>query len=61
MYKDDRVDGVIFVVDSTDRDRIDDARWHLHDFLDNEFSVKFRETALLVLVNKQDIPDCMSL
>ena len=66
-------EAVIFVVDSNDRDRIDDknglysnneynmtapAREELHSMLiDNELSNK----PLLILANKQDLPHAMSV
>jgi len=48
--------GVIFVVDSTDRDRIHDAREELEQLLDAD---EMREAVLLVFANKQDLPDAM--
>lgn len=45
--------GLIFVVDSNDRSRIDEARQELHRIiLDREM----KEALLLVFANKQDIP-----
>jgi ADP-ribosylation factor protein 1 len=44
--------GLIFVVDSNDRDRIDDAREELHKMLSEE---ELREAVLLVFANKQDL------
>merc|ERR1712083_514155 len=49
--------GVIFVVDSTDRDRIEDAREELYKLLGDD---EMREAALLVLANKQDLPQAMA-
>merc|ERR1719335_922080 len=46
----------IFVVDSNDRDRIEDAREELVKMLDED---DMREAALLVLANKQDLPQSM--
>merc|ERR1711953_120031 len=64
-YKD--TDAVIFVVDSNDRERIDNesgmyesmtASEELHSMLqDNEL----RDAVLLVLANKQDLPQAMSV
>mmetsp|Transcript_71103 Transcript_71103/g.125710 ORF Transcript_71103/g.125710 Transcript_71103/m.125710 type:complete len:181 (+) Transcript_71103:69-611(+) len=49
--------GVIFVIDSTDRDRIQNARDELWQLLrDDEMS----DAVLLVLANKQDLPDAMT-
>ena len=50
--------GLIFVVDSNDRDRVDDARDELHRMLNED---ELRESILLVFANKQDLPadgDC---
>merc|ERR1712232_1238841 len=49
--------GVIFVVDSTDRERLDDAREEIFKMLGEE---EMREAALLVLANKQDLPGAMA-
>merc|ERR1719271_197356 len=49
--------GVIFVVDSNDRDRIDAARDKLHRMLNEP---QLRNAALLVFANKQDLPNAMS-
>ena len=49
--------GVIFVVDSNDRDRIDAARDELHRMLNED---ELRESILLVFANKQDLPNAMS-
>ena len=49
--------GLIFVIDSNDRNRIDEARQELHRIiLDREM----KETLLLVFANKQDIPGAMT-
>ncbi|CAI0445742.1 unnamed protein product [Linum tenue] len=49
--------GLVFVVDSNDRERISEARNELHRILtDNEL----RDSALLVFANKQDFPDAMN-
>ncbi|KAL2913020.1 Arf GTPase arf1 [Polyrhizophydium stewartii] len=45
--------GIIFVVDSNDRERIKEARDELHRLLEDD---ELRNTALLVLCNKQDLP-----
>lgn len=49
--------GLIFVVDSSDRDRIDDACEELHKMLAEE---EMRDAAVLVYANKQDLPDAMT-
>ena len=49
--------GVIFVVDSNDRDRVGEARDELHRLMGEE---ELRETVLLVFANKQDLPNPMS-
>merc|ERR1719316_1757917 len=49
--------GVIFVVDSCDRDRIQDARDELWKLLGDD---ELRDAALLVLANKQDLPNAMA-
>lgn len=57
--------GVIFVVDSNDHDRIDDSRGYdksakdeLHKMLQED---ELRDAALLVLANKQDLPNAMKV
>mmetsp|Transcript_6816 Transcript_6816/g.10055 ORF Transcript_6816/g.10055 Transcript_6816/m.10055 type:complete len:182 (-) Transcript_6816:38-583(-) len=49
--------GLIFVVDSDDRDRIDDAREELHRMLNED---QLRDVVLLVFANKQDLPNAMT-
>lgn len=49
--------GLIFVVDSNDRDRIDAARDEMHRMLNED---ELRESILLVFANKQDLPNAMS-
>jgi len=49
--------GLIFVVDSNDRDRIDAAREELHRMLNED---ELRESTLLVFANKQDLPNAMT-
>jgi len=49
--------GLIFVVDSNDRDRIDAARDELHRMLNED---ELRDSILLVFANKQDLPNAMS-
>ena len=50
--------GVIFVVDSNDRDRINDARAELSKMLSEE---ELRDAIVLVYANKQDLPNAMSV
>jgi ADP-ribosylation factor 1/2 len=49
--------GLIFVVDSNDRERVDAARDELHRMLNED---ELRESILLVFANKQDLPNAMS-
>mmetsp|Transcript_18234 Transcript_18234/g.44509 ORF Transcript_18234/g.44509 Transcript_18234/m.44509 type:complete len:180 (-) Transcript_18234:74-613(-) len=48
--------GLIFVVDSNDRERVDDAREELHKILSEE---EMKDAVLLVFANKQDLPQAM--
>jgi len=49
--------GIIFVIDSSDRERIEDAKEELHRMLIEE---DLKNVALLVLANKQDIAGAMT-
>ncbi|XP_055513004.1 ADP-ribosylation factor 1-like [Leucoraja erinacea] len=49
--------GLIFVVDSNDRERINEAREELNRMLNEE---ELRDAVLLVLANKQDLPNAMN-
>merc|ERR1719398_670738 len=49
-------DGAIFIVDSSDRDRIEDAREELFKMLNEE---EMRDAVVLVFANKQDLPCAM--
>merc|ERR1711869_72395 len=49
--------GLIFVVDSNDRDRIEDAREELMKLLPED---AMRDAVILVLANKQDLPNAMT-
>eukprot|EP00753_Platysulcus_tardus_P018737 PLAT7009.2.p2 GENE.PLAT7009.2~~PLAT7009.2.p2 ORF type:complete len:182 (+),score=87.85 PLAT7009.2:117-662(+) len=49
--------GLIFVVDSNDRDRVEDAREELHKMLNED---ELRDAVLLVFANKQDLPKAMN-
>ncbi|BHF64197.1 hypothetical protein SprV_0200719600 [Sparganum proliferum] len=50
------VPGLVFVVDSNDRERIDEVREELHGMLNGD---ELRDAALLVFANKQDLPNAM--
>lgn len=45
--------GLIFVIDSSDKVRIDEARQELHRIINDR---EMKESLLLVFANKQDIP-----
>lgn len=49
--------GLIFVVDSNDRDRVEDAKAELDKLLSED---ELREATLLVFANKQDLPRAMT-
>merc|ERR1712006_69076 len=49
--------GLIFVIDSNDRDRIEDAREELAHMLNED---EMRDAVLLVFANKQDLPNSMT-
>merc|ERR1719392_224704 len=49
--------GLIFVVDSNDRDRIEDAREELMKILHED---EMRNAVVLVFANKQDLPNSMA-
>merc|ERR1711865_592240 len=48
--------GLIFVVDSNDRDRAEDAREELSKMLNED---EMRDAVILVFANKQDLPNAM--
>jgi ADP-ribosylation factor protein 1 len=50
--------GIIFVVDSNDRDRILEARDELQRMLNED---ELKDAVLLVLANKQDLPNAMQV
>nr|POF02838.1 adp-ribosylation factor 1 [Quercus suber] len=50
--------GLIFVVDSNDRERVSEARDELHRMLSED---ELRDATLLVFANKQDLPNAMSV
>ncbi|KAJ2020300.1 hypothetical protein GGI13_004555 [Coemansia sp. RSA 455] len=49
--------GIIFVVDSNDRDRVSEAREELQRMLNED---ELRNANLLVFANKQDLPNAMN-
>ena len=50
-------DGIIFVVDSNDKDRVSEASEELMKMLSEE---ELKECCLLIMANKQDLPDALS-
>lgn len=50
--------GLIFVVDSNDRERTTEARDELHRMLSED---ELRDSTLLVFANKQDLPNAMTV
>ncbi|GAA0159513.1 G-protein [Lithospermum erythrorhizon] len=50
--------GLIFVVDSNDRERVSEARAEIHRMLNED---ELRDATLLVFANKQDLPNAMSV
>ncbi|XP_046373156.1 ADP-ribosylation factor 2-like [Haliotis cracherodii] len=50
--------GLIFVVDSNDRERLQEARDELNRMLNED---ELREAVLLVFANKQDLPNAISV
>ncbi|PVU86868.1 hypothetical protein BB559_006234 [Furculomyces boomerangus] len=49
--------GIIFVIDSNDRDRINEARDELQHMLNED---ELRDALLLIFANKQDLPNAMT-
>lgn len=47
---------LIFVVDSSDKDRIDEARQELHRIVNDR---EMRNVIILIFANKQDVPGGM--
>merc|ERR1712060_729507 len=56
-YYYENTQGLIFVVDSNDRDRIEDAREELMKILSED---EMGDAAVLVFANKQDLPNSMT-
>ena len=50
-------DAVIYVIDSNDRERIDEAKEEMYSVMNNDL---LRDAVLLVYANKQDLPHSMS-
>jgi ADP-ribosylation factor 1/2 len=50
--------GLIFVVDSNDRERVSEARDELNRMCEED---ELRDAVLLVFANKQDLPQAMSI
>ncbi|XP_044765373.1 ADP-ribosylation factor 2 [Coccinella septempunctata] len=50
-------DGLIFVIDSNDKERIAEASTELNNILEDDY---LKEAALLVFANKQDLPNAMT-
>lgn len=50
--------GLIFVVDSNDRERVAEAERELHNMLQED---DLRDAVLLVFANKQDLPNAMNV
>ena len=48
---------IVFVLDSTDRERVNEAKDELHELLEHESATK---SALLILANKQDLPNALN-
>lgn len=50
-------DGLVFVVDSSDTSRFEEAAHELHSLLSND---EMRDAKVLVFANKQDLPNSVS-
>ena len=51
------IEGIIFVVDSNDTERVEEAREELHRMLAED---ELKDAHLLVMANKQDLPGAMT-
>ncbi|CAK8675613.1 ADP-ribosylation factor 4-like [Clavelina lepadiformis] len=49
--------GIIFVVDSNDRERVEEAREELHKMVSED---ELKDSIILVFANKQDLPNALS-
>mmetsp|Transcript_6923 Transcript_6923/g.19138 ORF Transcript_6923/g.19138 Transcript_6923/m.19138 type:complete len:192 (-) Transcript_6923:69-644(-) len=56
-YYFNNTDGLIYVVDSLDKQRIDHAREEFKTIIEDPL---MRNSAILVFANKQDMPNCLS-
>lgn len=56
-YYYDNTDAVVFIIDSNDPDRIEEAKEELHEVMNNDL---LRNAVLLVYANKQDLPNAVS-
>lgn len=54
----DNTEGLIYIVDSNDRERLSESRDELFEILNHD---KMRGVPVVVIANKQDLPDAMSL
>lgn len=52
----DNTQGIIFVIDSNDRERIEAARLEMNRMLNED---QLRDSVLLIMANKQDLPHAM--
>ncbi len=52
-----QTDAIIFVVDSNDRERVEEAKMEIHKLLQEDL---LKDAALLVFANKQDLPNTVS-
>ena len=55
-YYQQHTDAFIYVIDSGDRERIDESKENLRRLCNNELT---KSCPLLILANKQDLPDTM--
>ncbi len=53
----DNVDALVYVVDSSDLDRVEENCETLHGLLEDQ---QLKDATLLVFANKQDLPSAMS-
>eukprot|EP01120_Amphizonella_sp_Union-15-10_P007045 TRINITY_DN233_c0_g1_i1.p1 TRINITY_DN233_c0_g1~~TRINITY_DN233_c0_g1_i1.p1 ORF type:complete len:182 (-),score=24.76 TRINITY_DN233_c0_g1_i1:9-554(-) len=54
----DGVNGLIYVVDSNDKERVEEAKKELESLLGNS---ELSDVAILVMANKQDLPNAMAV
>ena len=54
----ENIQGLIFVIDSNDRDRVDDAKEEFQRIINED---KLKEVVFLVYANKQDLPNAMTV